>query len=234
MGVKLLDPEDTSTMVLFETSRNYLHKVTESHPGDVCCHVFYCYRQTHCLSYVRCDTRGEGRVDQMRKVSEFVVGNVFAGFEWSWSQQSYTVQKSHNIFELQGSGFWPQWSPVFVSLFWYFVTGGVMSGWGHVAGKWSSPPSCCSVYHLEPSQALPFVKWDWLYLMCQYCFILLLNLTCMFFRLFEVILYFCYWYFIRSWNQIHMLHWKWIPTFMRVLFVSMNRDHELALVIISM
>lgn len=78
--VKLLDPEDTSTTVLFETSRNYLNEVTESHPGDVCCHVFYFYRQTHCLSYVRCDTRGERRVDQMRKVSGFVVGNVFCMF----------------------------------------------------------------------------------------------------------------------------------------------------------
>ena len=42
---------------------------------------------------------------------------------------------------------------------------------------------------------------------------------------FEVILYFYYWYFVSSWNEIGVLHSKWIPTFVTVLSVPKNQEH---------
>jgi hypothetical protein len=86
----------------FWNIRYYLPKVTASCPRRetffaTCVH---CYRQTHCLSYVCCDTGGERRLDQVCEVSELVVGNVVVGFGCSWSQQNgpwavlYCAEKS--------------------------------------------------------------------------------------------------------------------------------------------
>lgn len=102
LRVKLLDPENSGTTFLYETSGTTCPRSQHHVPGDVCCHVFHCYRQTHSLSNVCCDTRGERWVDQMREVSEFVVGNVVAGFECSWSKNIpwavlYCTQRSQNL-----------------------------------------------------------------------------------------------------------------------------------------
>jgi len=42
---------------------------------------------------------------------------------------------------------------------------------------------------------------------------------------FEAILYFYYWYFVSSRNQIGVLHSKWIPMFVTVLCVTQNEEH---------
>jgi hypothetical protein len=109
--VKLFDPEGSGTTVLYETSGTTCPRSQHHVPGDVCYHVFHCYRQTHGLSNVCCYTRGERWVDQMCEVSEFVVGNVVAGFECLWSQQNipwavlYCTVRSQNLWTA-GSEVW--------------------------------------------------------------------------------------------------------------------------------
>jgi len=41
----------------------------------------------------------------------------------------------------------------------------------------------------------------------------------------EVLLYFYYWYFVSSWNQIGDLHSNWISMFVTVLSVPQNQEH---------
>lgn len=96
-------PWRLGTAVLYETSWTTCPRSQHHVPGEICCHAFHCYRQTHGLSNVCCDTRGKRRVDQMCEVSEFVVGNVVGGFECWWSQQNipwavlYCTQRSQNL-----------------------------------------------------------------------------------------------------------------------------------------
>lgn len=42
----------------------------------------------------------------------------------------------------------------------------------------------------------------------------------------EVMLYFYYWYFISIWNQICLLHWKWIQMSVTVLSVPIDHEHQ--------
>ena len=44
---------------------------------------------------------------------------------------------------------------------------------------------------------------------------------------FEVILCFYYWYFVGSWNDIEILHEKWILTYVMVLLVPINHRQRL-------
>jgi hypothetical protein len=39
-------------------------------------------------------------------------------------------------------------------------------------------------------------------------------------------LYFCYWYFVNSCNQIRILHWKWVPMYVAVLAVPINTNSK--------
>jgi len=57
--VKVLDPEGSSTTVLYETAGTTCPRSQHHVPVNVCCHVFHCYRQTHGLSNVCRNTRGE-------------------------------------------------------------------------------------------------------------------------------------------------------------------------------
>jgi hypothetical protein len=59
---------------------------------------------------------------------------------------------------------------------------------------------------------------------------ILLKKTSLFFTLFQPILYFHYWYIIRSWNWIQISYWKWITTFKISMFrtvssVSIYHEH---------
>jgi hypothetical protein len=62
------------------------------------------------------------------------------------------------------------------------------------------------------------------YFMFQKCVYFLLKINfCV--LLSNVVTYFCYWYFTKSWNQIGILRWNLFFMFMTVLFRSFNRGY---------